>query len=520
MKNLYLTRAALFMGLTAFAGTSVFAAGEGTWRNINSQIKAPSFVTGWSGNLTQVGEGIGENYNGAFELYQVLSDLPAGNYKLTANAFYRCGDNEYSKENMKDGANHNAVLFLGSAQTKVAGLFDADADAAPNSLAEAKTAFSEGKYLNTVEFVHEGGDLRFGILNTGGRNDEWCAFDNFKLEGPNGEVAIVNGDFENMTFAVENDWDFANNANSSKLPDTPLGLVQTKTEGEGDDAKLVVNQSKVDEYNGKVTGVFRKTNASVYDFGTKVELEAGKYRFGVQSFFRYAPGNTSGKYMDVKAYEEKAGKSGLDIFTEGKEDETKFAYLYATNGTSKEADYMKPQTEEMAKMLNAEAFYNKQNIMSLFSETMEAWPENEPTYVEQIPSPDDATVMINKPNEDGYSWCDSGYEFYAAKYFVNNLDKYRNYVEFELTEKTVVWLGLAIVNRPTYEDGTNTQYWNPARDFTLEKWYEEVGVEGIDAADANAPVEYYNLQGVRVANPENGLYIVKQGNKSWKQVIR
>lgn len=45
------------------------------------------------------------------------------------------------------------------------------------------------------------------------------------------------------------------------------------------------------------------------------------------------------------------------------------------------------------------------------------------------------------------------------------------------------------------------------------------GVAAIEA-DGNAPVEYYNLQGVRVANPENGLYIVKQGNKVSKKVIK
>lgn len=45
------------------------------------------------------------------------------------------------------------------------------------------------------------------------------------------------------------------------------------------------------------------------------------------------------------------------------------------------------------------------------------------------------------------------------------------------------------------------------------------GIEGVEA-DENAPAEYYNLQGVRVANPENGLYIVRQGNKVTKQIIR
>lgn len=45
-------------------------------------------------------------------------------------------------------------------------------------------------------------------------------------------------------------------------------------------------------------------------------------------------------------------------------------------------------------------------------------------------------------------------------------------------------------------------------------------VTEIESADADAPVEYYNLQGIRVANPENGLYIVKQGNKISKRIIR
>ncbi len=33
------------------------------------------------------------------------------------------------------------------------------------------------------------------------------------------------------------------------------------------------------------------------------------------------------------------------------------------------------------------------------------------------------------------------------------------------------------------------------------------------AVDGNAPVEYFNLQGVRVANPENGIFVRRQGNK-------
>ncbi|MBP2691527.1 MAG: hypothetical protein J6B44_06860 [Muribaculaceae bacterium] len=41
-----------------------------------------------------------------------------------------------------------------------------------------------------------------------------------------------------------------------------------------------------------------------------------------------------------------------------------------------------------------------------------------------------------------------------------------------------------------------------------------------DGADNDAPAVYYNLQGVRVANPSNGIYIVRQGNKASKVYVK
>lgn len=38
--------------------------------------------------------------------------------------------------------------------------------------------------------------------------------------------------------------------------------------------------------------------------------------------------------------------------------------------------------------------------------------------------------------------------------------------------------------------------------------------------DKNAPVEYYNLQGVRVEDPSNGLYLVRKGGKVSKIMIK
>lgn len=46
------------------------------------------------------------------------------------------------------------------------------------------------------------------------------------------------------------------------------------------------------------------------------------------------------------------------------------------------------------------------------------------------------------------------------------------------------------------------------------------GVENVVVEGADAPVEYFNLQGVRVAAPEAGIFIRRQGNKVEKVVIR
>ena len=45
------------------------------------------------------------------------------------------------------------------------------------------------------------------------------------------------------------------------------------------------------------------------------------------------------------------------------------------------------------------------------------------------------------------------------------------------------------------------------------------GVEKIEA-DNNAPVEYYNFQGIKVANPSNGVFIKVQGNKATKIIVK
>lgn len=45
------------------------------------------------------------------------------------------------------------------------------------------------------------------------------------------------------------------------------------------------------------------------------------------------------------------------------------------------------------------------------------------------------------------------------------------------------------------------------------------GIEGIEADDTDAAAEYYNLQGIRVANPSNGIFIRRQGSRTTKVAL-
>ena len=71
----------------------------------------------------------------------------------------------------------------------------------------------------------------------------------------------------------------------------------------------------------------------------------------------------------------------------------------------------------------------------------------------------------------------------------------------------------ATCNITLYLEGDEDNYF----ELTINMHYDS-DVAEISAADDAAPV-YYNLQGVEVANPENGIFIRRQGNKVTKVAL-
>jgi len=508
MKKMYFKHVALALGIVAVTGTSF--AEEGTWRSVTGKyLQNPSMITpDWNGGFAELNYGIGETWSSNFGISQIL-DLPAGHYKMTVNAFFRYGAGDFAIANT--AKNLHAFIFLGTSKTPVMSLYADGTEGVPNSMEEAANAFKAGKYVNTVEFDHLGGDLKLGIANPVFYWDEWCAFGNFKLEGPNGVVEIPNGDFSKGKVDCLNcGWDNTSIENKQKEPDCyAVGVAKAKDD--------------FNQWGGCAIGTFRKAGGSPYNHGQLVELPAGKYRFGAQSFIRYGCGNQSGWWIPFKngwdgntnKGNKEEGESAYDIHVNGKENPEHQVYLYATNGWDLGGDLedqpIKPVDKEGALYGYTEKetkpadgfFYNEKAIKCIFDEEPIGgkYPDNVPD-VDGVP-------------EGGKGYANSGFETQAVEYFINNPESYRNYVEFELTETTKVWVGLKKdMNAPA-------GYWNPYREFTLEKFEGgNSAVNELDAVDENAPVEYYNLQGVRVVNPEKGIYIVKQGSKVTKRVIK
>lgn len=110
----------------------------------------------------------------------------------------------------------------------------------------------------------------------------------------------------------------------------------------------------------------------------------------------------------------------------------------------------------------------------------------------------DYPAFANFPaQKEGKNWTD----------FANN--------EFDLSEYdgTVITIGFQYIN----EGGDQSRAWE-LKNFVLSGDKKNTAVNSI-AVDNNAETVYYNMQGVRVANPGNGLFIVVKGGKSSKVIL-
>ena len=122
-----------------------------------------------------------------------------------------------------------------------------------------------------------------------------------------------------------------------------------------------------------------------------------------------------------------------------------------------------------------------------------------------------ATINKDAATERPCYWAEVAGTTYAADDNNGIIDSYKDYDNPNVQSFTVPNL-----NSFTFKNTGEQPF------AVIEVTYEEGSVTGISniVTDENAPVEYYNLQGVRVANPANGIFFKRQGNKVEKVIVK
>lgn len=120
-----------------------------------------------------------ENYNSEnFDVFQEITDVPNGLYKLTCQALYRAGGKGSTSKvvNAKLYANENSVDV--PSITSYPLVFDDDG----NDMTEPSQAFLAGAYKSEPVYVYvSDGKLKIGIKKDTRIPWDWTAFDNFEL---------------------------------------------------------------------------------------------------------------------------------------------------------------------------------------------------------------------------------------------------------------------------------------------------------------------------------------------------
>ncbi len=169
----------------------------GTEVDITALLKNPDFAdsgNGWEGTPFSAAPGtVAEHFFQLFDTYQVLKNMPAGQYRLEWQGFYRNGNIQNAWQRHTKGTEGYAEVYAADAATPMLSLFDASAPYTyspytyPDNVATAEKAFAAGHYAQHLNFVlSKMTDLRIGLRHFAPSVYDWACLDNFRLIYVNG----------------------------------------------------------------------------------------------------------------------------------------------------------------------------------------------------------------------------------------------------------------------------------------------------------------------------------------------
>lgn len=211
--------------------------------DLTALIVNPNFdndsKTGWTGMSASVSWGVAELYNGTCNIYQDITGLPEGTYKVSCQGFYRPTFNDVMQAAWGvEGDTTNDILgyiYGNDASAKLKHCYDVVSDEAhsgdvqitgivdeayngkyaPNTRQGCSEIFPTGAYYNEVTcYVGADGKLRIGVKVEGTTLEgNWMPFDDFKL-------SFVPGDVSGLIATVESNIAAANTMLNSEAVST------------------------------------------------------------------------------------------------------------------------------------------------------------------------------------------------------------------------------------------------------------------------------------------------------------
>ncbi len=116
--------------------------------------------------------------------------------------------------------------------------------------------------------------------------------------------------------------------------------------------------------------------------------------------------------------------------------------------------------------------------------------------------------QVTKIDTSAFQWCDK----LASINTLNSNPPLIDLTTFDGVDKETCILYVPYGSKDAYQ---SAQHWNEFVNIIETDFASIADVE----TDNNNKVEYYNLQGIRIKNPENGVYIKRQGNSVTKVII-
>lgn len=206
---------------------------DATFAVMNAYFGANAKTSLWTGDYTAY-NGVDDNkcieqWNSTFDMYQTITGLPNGVYKMQCQGFYRMGGGNNDAATAATARTNgtevlNAKYYINTTEGSLKSIFDYSLGSSNNSTYNSSTAYSvngtnvyvpsnlnrasacfqAGEYLNEpIKAVVADGTVTIGFRKTVTSSNDWAAYDNVTLTYYGIDLSALVASYEEQLAAAE-----------------------------------------------------------------------------------------------------------------------------------------------------------------------------------------------------------------------------------------------------------------------------------------------------------------------------